>query len=91
LRRADERKNEQCRPKESHLIFCAQWFENGINLLLDGFLLIDFMVEEYGMEKLFNILSDKETLFGKKLSKQLKTDLPSFMRRLNAWKRGKAN
>ncbi len=24
--------NEPCRPKESHLIFCAQWFKNGDNL-----------------------------------------------------------
>jgi hypothetical protein len=32
VRRADEKKNEPCRPKESHLIFCAQWFEKGINL-----------------------------------------------------------
>jgi hypothetical protein len=25
-------KNKPCRPKESHLIFCAQWFKIGINL-----------------------------------------------------------
>ncbi len=25
-------KHDSCRPKGSHLIFCAQWFENGVNL-----------------------------------------------------------
>ncbi|MCW5553120.1 MAG: hypothetical protein KIS67_13290 [Verrucomicrobiae bacterium] len=26
-------KNQRCRPKESHLIFCGQWFEDGVHLM----------------------------------------------------------
>jgi hypothetical protein len=28
LRRAERRKDEQCRPRTSHLIFCGQWFKD---------------------------------------------------------------
>jgi hypothetical protein len=24
--------NQKCRPKKSHLVFCGQWFEDGVNL-----------------------------------------------------------